>query len=91
MTRRMVTLNFLAAFSSILCSWPVFAAPSRTMIARTVLQYAGTVHDRIDAAQVRPPLRRIDCARDVWENETSITSTAILHRRLRCPDHYGRG
>ena len=32
---------------------------------RTVLQYAGTVHDRIDAAQVRQPLRRIDCARDV--------------------------
>ena len=34
-------------------------------IARTVLEYAGTVHDRIDAAQVRQPLRRIDCARDV--------------------------
>jgi hypothetical protein len=31
MTRRTVTLNFLAAISSILISWPAFAAPSRAM------------------------------------------------------------
>jgi hypothetical protein len=34
-------------------------------IARRVLQYAGAVHGRIDAAAMRQPIRGIKCARDV--------------------------